>query len=87
MLFKPRERTDGELIRDARKLRRWSALDLANAIGVREQTVYRWEWDQCRASDKKMTAICLALSVPIGSLRAKVAKKKRDRVVTISKET
>jgi transcriptional regulator with XRE-family HTH domain len=74
MLFSPRPRTTGELIRLARKRRGWSVPRLAGELGVAAQTVYRWEWDACRVTDKKLQLICLLLSCPIGTLRGKPRK-------------
>lgn len=69
MLFVPRPRTTGELIRHAREQRSLTVPDLAKRLGVSNQTLYRWEWDAVSVSDAKLQAVALALHVPIGSLR------------------
>lgn len=77
MLFAPRERTTGELIREARQRREWSVPRLAGEVGVASQTVYRWEWDAFQVSDEHLDRLALVLNVPLGSLRGKPRGKSR----------
>jgi transcriptional regulator with XRE-family HTH domain len=74
MLFCPRPRTTGELIREARKLRGWSVPELAERLELATQTVYRWEWGAVAVSEKKQQKLCLVLNIPIGSLRARTGQ-------------
>jgi transcriptional regulator with XRE-family HTH domain len=58
----------GHRIRAARSKRNQTLLQFANALGCREQTIWRWENDKSRPSAAMLRRLQPLLGVSIGTL-------------------
>lgn len=60
--------TTGQRLKARRKQLGLTALELANRIGVRETTIYRYESEDIRPSELAKRALAGALDVPVSDL-------------------
>jgi len=59
----------GHLIREARKKRGVSVVEVAESIGVSSASIYLWETDRGRPRDANLSALCKVLKLPIRATR------------------
>ena len=59
----------GHLIRETRKRRGVSVVEVAERVGVSVASLYMWETDRDRPRDAKLNALCKVLKLPIRSTR------------------
>jgi len=59
----------GRLIRETRKKRGVSVVEIAESVGVSVASVYLWETDRGRPRDGNLSALCKALKLPIRATR------------------
>lgn len=64
----PRGRQNGAAIRVIRKLQRLSTADLAEAVGLGEQSLRNIENGSRPASDEVIFALARTLGVPVGAI-------------------
>jgi transcriptional regulator with XRE-family HTH domain len=63
----------GHLIRETRKKRGVSVVEVAESIGVSAASIYLWETDRGRPGDANLSALCKVLKLPIRATRELVA--------------
>jgi transcriptional regulator with XRE-family HTH domain len=54
-----------QLIRNARKRRGLSVIEVAERVGVSSVSIYYWENDRVRPQDENLSALCRVLKLPI----------------------
>jgi transcriptional regulator with XRE-family HTH domain len=64
----------GHLIRETRKKRGESAVEIAESVGVSVAAIYMWETDRGRPRDGNLSALCKALKLPIRATRELAAE-------------
>jgi transcriptional regulator with XRE-family HTH domain len=60
----------GKFIKEQRKLRKITQAQVAEALGVRQGTIARWESGQRHMAEKHIRALALLMSLPAEQLRA-----------------
>jgi transcriptional regulator with XRE-family HTH domain len=58
-----------QLIRNARKRRGLSVIEVAERVGVSSVSIYYWENDRVRPLDENLSALCRVLKLPIRAAR------------------
>ena len=59
----------GHLIRETRKKRGVSVVEIAERLGVSVAAIYMWETDRGRPLDANLSALCKVLKLPIRATR------------------
>jgi transcriptional regulator with XRE-family HTH domain len=60
-----RKPTFSSLIRDTRKQRGLSVVEVAERVGVSTASIYMWETDRGRPREDNLSALCKALKLPV----------------------
>jgi len=69
----PRKPNFAHYLRDARRKRGLSVVEVAEQVGVSIASVYVWETDRGRPRDANLSALCKALKLPIRATREMAA--------------
>jgi transcriptional regulator with XRE-family HTH domain len=69
----PRKPNFAHYLRDARRKRGLSVVEVAEQVGVSIASVYVWETDRGRPRDVNLSALCKVLKLPIRATREMAA--------------
>ena len=70
----PRKPNFAHYLRDARRKRGLSVVEVAEQVGVSIASVYVWETDRGRPRDANLSALCKVLKLPIRATREMAAE-------------
>jgi transcriptional regulator with XRE-family HTH domain len=69
----PRKPNFAQYLRDARRKRGLSVVEVAEQVGVSTASIYFWENDRVRPRDGNLSALCKVLKLPVRATREMAA--------------